>query len=98
MAARYTPIAGKTIPRIVFWPGSYLPGPDIGDVARLLPGNGLLANHERALLVRPARSEVLLQQIRRDVEDVVAPSRPIALQSPAGQRPVVRLNFRLRMT
>ena len=32
ITARQTPIAGKTIPRIVFWPGSYLPGPDIGYV------------------------------------------------------------------
>ena len=46
--------------------------PDIGDVARLLPGNGLPANHERAFLVGLARRKVLLQEIWRDVECVVA--------------------------
>ncbi len=59
-----------------------LPRPDLGDVARLLPGNGLPANHERALLVRPARLEVLLQEIRRDVEDVVAVGASSGKRSP----------------
>ena len=56
--------------------------PDIGDVARLLPGNGLPANHERALLVRRARREVLLQEIRRDVEGVVAVGGDLELPCP----------------
>ena len=46
--------------------------PDIGDVTGLLPGNGLPANHERAFLVGLARSKILLQEIWRDVECVVA--------------------------
>jgi hypothetical protein len=70
-----------------------LPRPDIGYVTGLLPGNGLPANHERAFLVWLARSKILLQEIWRDVEHVVAPFRPIALQSPAGQRSVVALNL-----
>ena len=42
--------------------------PDIGDVAC-------------ALLVRPARSEVLLQEIRRDVEGVIAVGRALELSA-----------------
>ena len=45
--------------RTVFLSVSYLPGPDMGDVAC-------------PLLVRPARGEVLLQEIRRNVEGMVA--------------------------
>jgi hypothetical protein len=51
----------KTIPGIVFpttvqHDGNVEPafcGPDTGEVGQLLPGNGLHANHERALLVWP---------------------------------------------
>ena len=49
-----------------------LTGPDVADIARLLPGNGLPANHERAFLVRPSRTEVTVQQVRCDVERVIA--------------------------
>ncbi len=46
-----------------------LPRPDVGDVAR-------------PPLVRPARLEVLLQEIRRDVEDVVAVGGGLELPCP----------------
>ena len=46
-----------------------LPRPDIGDVAR-------------PLLVRPARREVLLQEIRRDVEGVIAVGGRLELAGP----------------
>ena len=49
-----------------------LAGPDVADVTRLLPGNGLPANHERAFLVRLICREVAVQQVWRDVERVVA--------------------------
>lgn len=62
-----------------------LPRPDIGDVTS-------------PFLVGLARSEILLQEVWRDVECVVAPSRPIALQSPAGQRSVVALNLWVLIT
>ncbi len=62
-----------------------LPRPDIGDVARLLPGNGLPANHEMAFLVKPARCEVL------------ARARLGAMLN-AWSLSVVRLNFLRRMT
>jgi hypothetical protein len=52
-----------------------LPRPDIGEVTGLLPSHGLHANHERVFLVWLARSEILLQEIRREVECVVAVGR-----------------------
>ena len=45
------------------------PRPDIGDVAR-------------PLLVRPARREVLLQEIRRDVEGMIAVGGRLELAGP----------------
>ena len=49
-----------------------LASPDVADVTGLLPGNGLPANHDRAFLVGPIRSEVAVQQVWRDVERVIA--------------------------
>ena len=49
-----------------------LTGPDVSEITRLLPGNGLLANHERAFLVRTIRRDVAVQHIRCDVERMVA--------------------------
>ena len=46
------PIAGKTIPRIDFWPGSYLTAAHLGDV----PSRGLPANHCRATDMEEAPS------------------------------------------
>jgi hypothetical protein len=47
-------------------------GPDGTEFTRLLPGNGLPANHESAFLVWLVGRKIPVQQISRDVERVVA--------------------------
>ena len=65
-------------------------------LVRLNPCASNIRDVADPFLVRPAFCEVLLQMVRRDVEGMLTAFRPIALQSLAGQRSVVRLNLRVR--
>ena len=59
ITASYSPIDGRTVPRTVFLSVSYLTGPDVADI-------------DRPFLVWFERMEVAIQQVRGDVDGMIA--------------------------